>query len=75
MLLSLTPVIAGLFTGVLAAIFAGRLISGLLVGVTAHDPLTFGIVVLVVAMMSILACPIPARRAACVDPMVARRCE
>jgi putative ABC transport system permease protein len=71
----LTPVVLGLVTGVVAAIFAGRLISGLLFGVSSHDPLTFLIVALVVATVATVASYIPARRAMRVDPMVALRYE
>jgi putative ABC transport system permease protein len=71
----MAPVLAGLAAGIIAAIFAGRLISSLLFGVSAHDPLTFAIVALVVAAVATLACYIPARRAMRVDPMVALRYE
>ena len=52
-----------------------RVLSSLLFGVSAHDPLIFGGVTLILATAAVLACYIPARRAAHVDPLVALRYE
>jgi len=71
----LVPVVLGLVTGLVAAIFVGRLISSLLFGVSEHDPATLLVVVLLVGVVAILASYIPARRASRVDPMVVLRYE
>ncbi|MCU0913832.1 MAG: ABC transporter permease [Planctomycetes bacterium] len=68
-------VLLGLAIGVGAALAVTRLVASLLYGVTATDPLTFGGVSLLLLGVSLLACWLPARRAAKIDPMRALRCE
>lgn len=66
-------VAVGLALGVAGALALGRLVAGLLFGVTATDPLTYAAVALVLASVAALACLGPARRATGVDPVVALR--
>jgi putative ABC transport system permease protein len=65
----------GVVIGMAGALGLTRLMESLLFGVTATDPLTFGIVASLFGLVTLLACWIPARRATKVDPMVALRCE
>lgn len=65
----------GLSLGLLTAFLLMRLMTSLLFGTSATDPLTFALVALLLTMVTLLASFIPARRAMRVDPMVALRYE
>jgi predicted permease len=70
-----TLVLPGLVLGLLGAWALGRYIESQLYGVTVTDPLTYAIGSLTLLLSAVLACWIPARRAAKVDPMEALRYE
>jgi putative ABC transport system permease protein len=66
---------AGLGLGLAGALILARLMSALLFGVKADDPITFSVVGLMIAAVAVLASYVPARRASKVDPMAALRYE
>jgi putative ABC transport system permease protein len=67
--------VVGIALGLVVAVAGARVLSAMLFEITAHDPLTFGAVVVSLALVAALACYIPARRASRVDPLIALREE
>jgi putative ABC transport system permease protein len=65
----------GLFAGLLASIVVSRFLSTLLFDVAPHDPLTLIVSTLVLAAVATVACYVPARRAATIDPLRTLRSE
>ncbi len=68
-------VVIGILVGLGGAVAATRLLRKLLFGVSPIDPVTFTLIPILLFAVALLACYIPARRAAKVDPMVALRNE
>jgi putative ABC transport system permease protein len=71
----MAPVLAGLVLGAAGAAALTRFLSSMLFGVSAIDPTTYVSVAIVLATAGAIACFLPARRAAAVDPMRALRIE
>jgi len=65
----------GLVVGLAAAAATGRALAGLLFNLTPTDPMTLGIVAVILAAVALLACYLPARRATRIDPIQALRAE
>jgi putative ABC transport system permease protein len=71
----MAPVLIGLAAGLVASLALGRLSAGLLFGVPPHDPPTLAAAAAVLTAAALLACALPARRAARIDPAQALRDE
>ena len=71
----LRSMLAGLVVGLAIAFSLSRLLASLLFETAPTDPLTFVSAALVIALMVLAACWVPARRATKVDPLIALRAE
>jgi putative ABC transport system permease protein len=65
----------GLTLGLAGAFALSRVMRRLLIGVTPTDPLTFGTITLLLTLVAMAACLVPARRATRVDPLIALRTD
>jgi putative ABC transport system permease protein len=72
---ALRPIGLGVIAGVLISFAATRVLASQLWGVKPHDPLTLGVVIIVVVAAGVTACYPPVRRATRVDPTIALRYE
>jgi len=65
----------GVAVGIAGALALARILSQFLFGVTAHDPVTFVLVPVVLGIVALVGAWVPGRQAAHVDPMIALRAE
>jgi putative ABC transport system permease protein len=72
---AMRPVLIGGLVGVAGCAAVSQVLSSMLFGVSAHDPIAFALVPLFLLVVALLASYIPTRRAMKVDPMVALRYE
>jgi putative ABC transport system permease protein len=68
-------VMCGIVIGAAMSLATARVMKSLLFGLSPRDPLTYGAMALLLAIVALLACWIPARRATKVDPMITLRSE
>ena len=73
--MALTLALLGMVIGIAASVALTRWLKSLLFEVSATDPLTYVAIALLLCAVAFVACWIPARRAARVDPMIALRCD
>jgi putative ABC transport system permease protein len=71
----MSPVFVGLIVGLAAALMLGRLLTAQLYEVSAHNPALLGATTVLLAIVALLACIIPARRASHVNPIEALRIQ
>ena len=69
------PVVAGVAAGAVVAVFATRLLASLLFAIKPDDPGTFAGIAILLMLVALIGCAIPARRAVRIDPMQALRTE
>jgi putative ABC transport system permease protein len=67
--------VAGATAGLVVSALAGRVVSGLLYGISSTDPLILSVVAGTLLLVAFVACYVPARRATRVDPLIALRTE
>jgi putative ABC transport system permease protein len=75
LLQGLRPVLAGVAVGIPLALVGTRLLAGMLYGVSPADPFSFGVVPLILMLVALVACYLPARRVLSIDPSEAMRAE
>jgi putative ABC transport system permease protein len=71
----MAPVIAGIIVGAVVAMFSTRLLASMLFAIKPNDPVTLAAIAVLLALVALIGCAIPARRAIEVDPMNALRTE